>query len=127
MAEIDHVDGVMIGREAYQNPFSLCSMDNALFGTPTTMISRHDVVRRYLGYVERQRKAGVPLKSMTRHILGLFNGCPGARAWRRHLSENAIAPQAGPEVVEAALAQVSEPSQPEPFPYARPSMQPMIA
>ena len=90
LAEIDHVDGVMIGREAYQNPFSLIDMEDALFGPSDEVRTRHDVVRRYLGYVERQRVKGVPLKSMTRHILGLFNGLPGARAWRRHLSEEAV-------------------------------------
>ena len=108
LGQIDHVDGVMIGREAYQNPFSLISMDEALFGTDNTAKTRHDVAREFLGYVEKQRRAGVPLKAMTRHILGLFNGLPGARAWRRHLSEEAVQDGTGPEVIEAALALVPE-------------------
>ena len=104
--EIAHVDGVMIGREAYQNPFSLIAMDEALFGPHGGTATRHDVVERFLPYVDAQRAAGVPLKSMTRHILGLFNGLPGARAWRRHLSEEAVRDGAGSEVIETALALV---------------------
>ena len=127
IAEINHVDGVMIGREAYQNPFSLLSMENALFDKPKRMISRHDVVRRYLGYVDQKRGEGVPLKSMTRHMLGLFNGCPGARAFRQHLSENAIDPLAGPEVIEAALSLVPEHPVPPASPYKGTSMHPIMA
>ena len=108
LAEIDHVDGVMIGREAYQNPYSLIAMEQALFGGDEAVPTRHDIVRQFLPYVDAQRTKGVPLKSMTRHILGLFNGLPGARAWRRHLSEEAVRDDAGPEVIEAALALVSE-------------------
>ena len=111
LAEIDHVDGVMIGREAYQNPFSLLAIEQALFGECKMPPTRHEVARRYLDHVEKKRAAGVPLKSMTRHILGLFNGLRGARAWRRHLSEEAVHEGAGPEVIEAALALVPEPSE----------------
>lgn len=108
LEQIDHVDGFMIGREAYQNPFSLLGMEQALFGGRETATTRHDAARRYLDYVEEKRAAGVPLKSMTRHILGLFNGLPGARAWRRHLSTEAVRDDAGPEVIEAALALVPD-------------------
>ena len=111
-AEIDYVDGVMIGREAYQNPYSLIAMEEALLGRDEAAPTRHDIVRRFLPYVDAQRAAGVPLKSMTRHILGLFNGLPGARSWRRHLSEEAVCEGAGPDVIEAALALVPE------LPYA---------
>jgi len=104
----DHVDGFMIGREAYQNPFSLVEMERALFGDQSIAPTRHDIVRRYLGYVDARRAAGVPLKSMTRHMLGVFNGLPGARAWRRHLSTEAVHDGSGPEVIEAALALVPE-------------------
>ncbi|MEM7041960.1 MAG: tRNA dihydrouridine(20/20a) synthase DusA, partial [Pseudomonadota bacterium] len=106
--EIDHVDGVMIGREAYQNPFSLIAMEEALFGQSDETMTRHDVAQRFLPYVEARLTDGVPLKSMTRHILGLFNGLPGARAWRRHLSEEAVRDGTGVEVIEAALAMVPE-------------------
>lgn len=108
LGQIDHVDGVMIGREAYQNPYALLAMERALFGERGPSPTRHAIVERFLAYVEVQCAAGVPLKSMTRHILGLFNGLPGARAWRRHLSEEAMRPDAGPEVIEAALALVPE-------------------
>ena len=107
-AEIDHVDGVMIGREAYQNPYALLGMEQALFGIEGPTPSRHEIARRFLHYVEAERGNGVPLKSMTRHILGLFNGLPGARAWRRHLSQEAVSDGAGPEVIEAALSCVPE-------------------
>jgi len=108
MAEIDYVDGVMIGREAYQNPSALIDMDEALFGVHGERSTRHQIVRRFLDYVETERQRNVPLKSMTKHILGLFNGLPGARAWRRHLSEHAVHSDAGPEVIEAALSHVPE-------------------
>ena len=68
--------------------------------------SRIEIVERLLPYVEREVAAGTPLHAITRHILGLFNGLPGARAWRRHLSEAARREGAGPEVVVAALAAV---------------------
>ena len=101
-----HVDGVMIGRAAYQNPYILAEVDGRFFGDIRVPPSREAVVRAFSAYVETQRTRGVPLKSMTRHILGLFNGLPGARAWRRHLSEAAREPEAGPEIIEAALDRV---------------------
>ena len=106
--EIHYVDGVMIGREAYQNPYVLIDMESALFGGDKTTSTRHDIVRQFLDYVDDKRTTGVPLKSMTRHILGLFNGLPGACAWRRHLSENAMRMDAGPEIIETALALVPD-------------------
>ena len=109
-AELAHVDGVMIGREAYQNPYSLAWMQRAVFDDPSPVPSRQEIIRRYLPYVECQLTAGVPLHSMTRHILGLFNGLPGARAWRRHLSTAVHADDAGPEIIETALKLVREPS-----------------
>ena len=105
-AHLDHVDGVMIGRAAYQNPYLLAEADRRFFGDTRPMPSREEVVRALLPYVATQRAQGVPLKSITRHILGLFNGRPGARAWRRHLSEAAHRPDAGPEVIEQALERV---------------------
>jgi tRNA-dihydrouridine synthase A len=108
IAEIDHVDGVMIGREAYQNPYALLGMEKVMFGMKGPVPGRHEIVRRFLSYVEAERAAGVPLKSITRHVLSLFNGLPGARAWRRHLSEEAVRNGAGPEVIEAALSRVPE-------------------
>lgn len=103
-AHLEKADGVMIGRAAYQSPYILAEADRRLFGEAAAPKSREQVVADFLPYVERQLTQGVPLKSITRHMLGLFNGLPGARAWRRHLAEQAHRPGAGPEVIEAALA-----------------------
>jgi tRNA-dihydrouridine synthase A len=99
-------DGVMVGRAAYENPWLLAEADARIFGVPGPARTREGALRRYLPYVEAQREAGVPLKSMTRHLLGLFVGRPGAKAFRRVISEQAHAPGAGPEVLERALAAV---------------------
>ncbi|MCP3168674.1 tRNA dihydrouridine(20/20a) synthase DusA [Myxococcus qinghaiensis] len=101
-----HVDGVMIGRAVYENPYLLAEADRRFFGAEEAPRERHEVVEAMLPYIERSRQRGAPLGAVTRHMLGLFQGLPGARAWRRHLSENAHKPGAGPEVVVAALAKV---------------------
>ena len=100
------VDGVMIGRAAYQDPYLLAEADMRFFGELAPAPSREAVARAMLPYAEAALTRGVPVKSITRHILGLFNGLPGARLWRRHLSENAHRPGAGPHVIEDALAKV---------------------
>jgi tRNA-dihydrouridine synthase A len=105
-ARLAEVDGVMIGREAYQNPYCLAAWQRALLGTVEAIPSREEVIRRLLPYVERELAEGTPLKAMTRHFMGLFNGLPGARAWRRQLSEAAHRPGAGTEVILAALARL---------------------
>jgi len=97
-----HVDGVMIGREAYQNPGCLAELGAALQGGPPPQ-PRAAVVAAYVPYIERQLAAGVPLKRMIRHMLGLYQAVPGARAFRRHLSEAAHRPGAGIEVVHQAM------------------------
>ena len=84
-----HVDGVMLGRAAYQNPYVLAAADRRFFGELSDAPSRHDVIEAYGDYIEREIAAGRHLVGITRHILGLFNGLRGARAWRRYLSENA--------------------------------------
>jgi len=101
-----HVDGVMIGRAAYENPYILADADRRFFGGTEAPRERHAVVEAMLPYLEERLKQGAPLSAITRHMLGLFQGLPGARAWRRYLSENVHKPGAGPEVVLAALAQV---------------------
>jgi tRNA-dihydrouridine synthase A len=102
------LDSVMLGRAAYQDPWLLAEVDARMFGEPPAENqSRHAVVEAFLPYVEEQRLAGVPLHAMTRHILGLFNSQPGARLWRRYISENAPSKTAGPEVLRQALAFVS--------------------
>ena len=105
---LEHVDGVMLGRAAYQSPWLLSAADAELFGDHARDWTRHEVVRTYMPYIARELGKGAPLNAMTKHLLGLFNGLPGARAFRRHLSENATKPGAGIEVLRAALALVPE-------------------
>lgn len=107
-AHLGHVDGVMIGRAAYRTPYVLSETDARIFGEARPTPSRHEVVRAFLPYVERRLAQDTRLHSMSRHILGLFQGRAGARAWRRYLSEHAHRPGAGPEVIEQALALVPE-------------------
>jgi tRNA-dihydrouridine synthase A len=104
--QLARVDGVMLGREAYYNPWMLAGVDPVLFGEPATHGSRHETVEAFMPYLEREFAAGTPLSAMTRHLLPLFQGQPGARAWRRTLSEDAHRPGAGPGLVAAALSAV---------------------
>lgn len=106
-AHLRHVDGVMLGREAYENPWLLAQADARLFGAAAPAATRAETVRRMLPYVASELAAGTPLAHMTRHILGLYRGQPGGRAFRRVLSQQAHRPGAGVEVLEAALAAVS--------------------
>jgi tRNA-dihydrouridine synthase A len=101
---LDHVDGVMVGREAYHNPCVLSRVDARFFADPGEVADRALIVERMLPYIERELSAGSELKHIARHMLGLFQGVPGARAWRRHLSEHAPQAGAGPEVILDALA-----------------------
>jgi len=101
-AHLEHVDGVMIGRAAYQTPALLADVDARFFGG--TPMDADLAVARYLGYVEEELTNGTPLNAMTRHMLGLFNGRPGARAFRRHLSENATRTGAGISILRDALS-----------------------
>ncbi|TGD76261.1 tRNA dihydrouridine(20/20a) synthase DusA [Mangrovimicrobium sediminis] len=101
-AHLQHVDGVMIGREAYQNPWMLADVDARLFGEANPVDSRDQVIERLLPYVEKQLAQGSKLNHISRHILGLFQGVPGARKFRRHLSENAWRSDAGLHVLENA-------------------------
>ncbi len=107
-AHLQHVDGVMMGREAYHNPYILAEVDRAVFADPHPVPSRHEIVRAMLPYISQRMQAGRPLKSISRHLLGLFQGQPGARAWRRHLSEHAHRPGADIHVLKEALALVPE-------------------
>jgi tRNA-dihydrouridine synthase A len=103
------LDGVMIGRAAYHAPADiLLPADRVIFGADAPDRTPHDIARAMLPYIDRQLAEGHRLHAVTRHMLGLFTGRPGARAWRRHLSEHATRDGAGPEVVEAALARVPE-------------------
>ena len=94
----------MIGRQAYHDPYFLAELEKTLSGDKDWRApSRHEVIEMMIHYIERQMSAGADLKHITRHMLGLFAGQPGARAWRRHLSENAHLPGAGIEVLTRAL------------------------
>ena len=98
-----HVDGVMLGRAAYQNPYLLADIDREFFGDEAATPTRREIVEQLIPYIERRMADGVRLNQITRHILGLYQGVPGARAWRRHLSENAHKPGADARVVRDAL------------------------
>ena len=97
------VDGVMIGREAYQNPFFLAKVDEYFFNSPAIRKERAEYLEEYIPYIESELKKGTPLKHMTRHLLGLFKGQKGGKQFRRHLSENAHKESAGIEVIADAL------------------------
>lgn len=104
-SHLEHVDGVMLGRAAYQNTSLLSDIDSRFFGDAPRDLDA--ALAEWCAYVERKLKDGVRLNSMTRHMLGLFNGRPGARAFRRHLSENAVRDGAGIAVLRDALAFLS--------------------
>ena len=106
------VDGVMVGREAYSNPYFLSDVDRRFFGETNVMASRHEILAAFLPYVSRQLANGTRLNQMSRHLIGLFAGQPGARAWRRYVSENAHKPGAGIEVLETGAKCIEEATDP---------------
>ncbi len=106
--QMKRVDGAMTGRAAYYTPWLLAQVDEGLFGAPATVTSPLEAVERFIPYVEEGLARGVPLNAMTKHTLGIFHGLPGARLYRRHLSENATRPGAGVEVLREALELVRE-------------------
>jgi tRNA-dihydrouridine synthase A len=105
-AHLAHVDGVMLGRAAYHTPAVLGEVDARLFGEAEA-VSAREAVERYRPYVAGELARGVHLAAMTRHMLGLFHGAPGARTWRRILTVEGVKPGAGLEVIDRALAAVS--------------------
>lgn len=106
-AQLEHVAGVMLGREAYRNPYSMAMVDRRFFNDPSPVPTRFDVVASMRDYLGRHLAAGGRLKDVTRHMLGLFHAQPGGRAWRRVLSEQGSRSDAGLDVLDAALARVS--------------------
>lgn len=104
--QLDKVDGVMIGRAAYDTPYIFATADCDIYGEDVASPTRGEVVEGMLPYIDRWLSRGVKLNSITRHLLQLFAGQPGTKAWKRHLSENAHLPGAGVEVVRAALEKV---------------------
>jgi tRNA-dihydrouridine synthase A len=101
---LGHVDGVMMGRAAYQEPWRLLAVDPMLFGEPSPFASPKAAAEALVPYIERELARGARLHAITRHILGLFRGVPGARAFRRHLATEAVRPGAGVATFRAALA-----------------------
>jgi tRNA-dihydrouridine synthase A len=109
-AELAYVDGVMVGRAAYQNPVLLMEVDRAFFGAAPAVEDRHVAIEAFIPYIEARLKEGAPLSAMTRHMLGLFNGMNGARNYRRHLATQAAKSGAGIEVLREAVGLVGEAS-----------------
>jgi len=108
---LDHVDGVMLGRAVCADPYVLVDVDSRLYGRASLPTGRLDIVRQMLPYIERELSRGTRLPAITKHLLNLVQGLPGARAFRRHISENAARDGAGPELIEAALVFVEASSQ----------------
>jgi tRNA-dihydrouridine synthase A len=105
-AQLEHVDGVMIGREAYKNPYVMADVDRRFFADDAATPSRAQIVEAMRGFIADHLRCGGALKDITRHMLGLYHGQPGGRAWRRVLSEQAYKPDAGLNVLDTAVARV---------------------
>lgn len=101
---LEHVDGVMVGREAYQNPILLADIDQQLFASNQPILTGIEAIQQLYPYIESELVKGAQLNHIMRHTLGIFNGQKGAKQWRRHLSENAYKKGAGIEVVDKALS-----------------------
>jgi tRNA-dihydrouridine synthase A len=102
-AHLGRVDGVMMGRAAYQEPWRLLAVDTALFGESARYATPRQAAEALIPYIERELAGGARLHAITRHVLGLFRGVPGARAFRRHLATEAVKPGAGVAAFRAAL------------------------
>jgi tRNA-dihydrouridine synthase A len=107
-SHLAHVDGVMLGRAAYQEPWRLIDVDAALFGEVALHASMKDALEAMMPYIERELARGTRLHSITRHFVGAFHAVPGARAFRRHLAERGVRPGAGVEVLRDAIALVGD-------------------
>src|SRR5271156_5632963 len=107
-AHLTHVDGVMLGRAAYQEPWRLLNVDSELFGEAAPFASMKEVFEGMMPYIERELGLGTRLHSITRHFVGAFHGVPGTRAFRRYLAECGVKAGAGPEVLRAAIALVED-------------------
>jgi len=106
---IGDLDGVMLGRAAYQDPWRLIAVDPAFFGTPAPVATAREAAEALIPYIERELARGTRLSAVTRHVIGLFQGVPGARAFRRHLATAAVQPGADARVLREALALVPDP------------------
>lgn len=105
--DLPAIDGLMLGRSAYEQPYLLAEVDQQLYGTQNVVLSREQVLEKMKPYIEEHLKKGGKLNQVTRHMLGLFHGLPGGRIWRRALSEQACKAGAGIEVVEHAYGLVA--------------------
>ncbi len=105
---LDHVDGVMLGRAAYQEPWRLLAVDAELFGDAPPHATMKDAFEAMMPYIARELARGTRLHAITRHFVGAFHGVPGARAFRRHLAEHGVKPGAGVSVLREAIALVEE-------------------
>ena len=103
LEHLQQVDGVMLGREVYHNPYLMMQVDESIYADGGKVLSRRQILEQYFSYIEQQMGQGVYLKHLSRHLLGLFQGQPGAKAWRRYISENAHKKGAGIEVLEQAM------------------------
>jgi tRNA-dihydrouridine synthase A len=103
---LQYLDGVMIGREAYQNPYILAEVDQRIFGVDKPVKKRSQVVEDMYPYIEQQLSNGSNLGHISRHMIGLFQNMPGARQWRRYISDNAHKSGSGIEVLQAALNKI---------------------
>jgi tRNA-dihydrouridine synthase A len=107
-AHLAHVDGVMLGRAAYQDPWRLLEVDPELFGEAALHATMKDALEAMLPYIARELADGTRLHAITRHFVGAYHGVPGARAFRRHLAEHGVKPGAGLEVLRDAIALVEQ-------------------
>ena len=105
--EFPPVDGVMLGRIAYEQPYILSEVDNLYYGSESPIITREQVLQNMYPYIETHLSNGGKMIQVSRHMLGLFHGLPGGRIWRRHISENAFKPTSGIEIIEQAYELVS--------------------
>ncbi|SJM95443.1 tRNA-dihydrouridine synthase A [Crenothrix polyspora] len=101
---LQHVDGVMVGREAYHNPYLLADVDRRFYGVQREPLTREAILELLMAYIQQQLKTEVRLNSVTRHTLGLFHDMPGGRLWRRHISENVGKPGADETVLYKPLS-----------------------
>jgi tRNA-dihydrouridine synthase A len=107
-AHLAHVDGVMLGRAAYQEPWRLLEVDGALFGEAAPHATMKHALKAMTPYIERELARGTRLHAITRHFVGAFHAVPGARAFRRHLAEHGVRAGAGVEVLHDAIALVGD-------------------
>jgi tRNA-dihydrouridine synthase A len=104
--QLERVEGVMLGRAAYHNPYLLAEAEEYVFGEPAPRRTRAEIVEALVAYAESEHGRGVAMRAIARHVLGLYHGAPGARAWRRILSDEAMLQESGPEIFLRALREV---------------------